>query len=1252
MKVGLQSIARPLPALLQALEEGERVMTDRRLTGEGVTPLGDRDIAILIPAKYGDRTLINSDLRDQAAAHIRKALSNLAGGASGREERLAGTFKDDAGYFVDEPVVRIYSKVHDNFLTDEEKKSQFVSLARDLCGQLRQEAIGAEWGGFLYFVKGQPGGGLQRLSIRELREDLQRDYMFVAIRRMQSVEDVAYLLFLDRWTVVDNPRPNTALGLTPVCRKKSRTAWIAHAALTPDGKRAVTEAVERGGESDPQESDLIFSPGGTDEPFLQVWMCQRDKVRGGRRLYLVDHEGRIRRTSYELARSLLGATEADDLIEVIDRERLTEYFFREYQRLRDVTAASLASAGMPPGEINREAQLLLGRIMFLRFLERKGMLQGRNDYLRHMFRTRQGNYYARFLDPLFFEVLDVAPDKRATNSPLPFLNGGLFRPPSKRSVCLPDELFDPEVRGSILNAFYRFEFTLHEGAGAEAEVSVDPSMFGLVLESLCDPDRKKNAGIHYTPEAIASALAFEPIVSRLAERASIDPDRMRRFALGRSDAALREEEADRLVGKGNLDGDLFGLRILDPAVGSGSLLLAALWVLLDLFRRCKRVVGDEVTPGKRTWSHAARKFVRECLFGVDIDRDAVEVAKLRLWLALAIADEQARALPDLTYNIRVGDSLSRLSDPDAKRAASQQRDLEWTPVEKAENVFRTALKAYRSADAAESRAAAEALESAERGLLIARAEAEGGGEAGAQLPKLRFGVALPFLWGVHYRDVFDGPNRGFDVIIANPPYVRIQNLPVEDLREYSRFASMRLRNRDIYLAFVEQALALGGKSGRIAFIMPNFARTQAALPLRQLIAQRGAIDEWVDFTDVQVFPTAANYVALLFARTKERAKVRTFPCRVIEPGYWKDRPEDWLSSAPAGTVPYREVWGHLVCGEAPPAAAEADEEGAQEADDDRRVPCPGVWRTSPADTTRRLHKIEQDAVPLGSLARVTIGIQTSKDEIFLLREKKSSAETITAESEHLREAAAIEKAALVRCAKGSRHLKPFRLVGDPVWCLWPYDDSGRLLTAGELKEKRGAWAYLKKCEAALRRREKGHFDDDRWYRFRRPQGVVVARRAPKIIVPSMMKPATAYLDRDEGVCFTASGTGGGGAWGVELFADEKRVTVEWVVAVLNSEALWEWLTWEGDRKKGGWRGVDQALLRRLPVPTPAADVQSPAGAIVRQLLTTPAGEELPTSSLAELNRLVWAAFGLPLRSTGGAETARRGRGTGQKPSPT
>lgn len=1211
-------------------------MADIRLDRDGVFPLGDKEIAILIPGRYGERSPIKGDLREQAATDIRKELSELAGGASGRDERLArierlaGSFKDDDGYIVDEPIIRIYAKVGESFLSDDDNKRRFVQLAKGLCGGLQQQSIGAEWGGFLYFVSGKEAGGLQRPDFREIRPDLQRDYIFVTLRRVRSVRDVAYLLFLNRWMKVDSPEENRTLGLLPLCRKDKRTAWVAEQPLDAVERRAIAQHLRAQTEKQgPRDGDLIFAGAAGEEPHLQVWMCQRDELRGGRRLFLVDEQGQIRRSSYELARSLLNAAGADDLSEVIDRERLTDYFFREYHRLRSETAAILEKSGLSSAEAEREAQLLLGRLMFLRFLERKGVLEKQADYLRRSYGTRRGNFYTTILDSLFFDVLDVPVDSRTTASPLPFLNGGLFRPPKRRSLELPDELFDPDRAGSILEVFYRFEFTLDEAAGVGKEVSVDPSMFGRVLESLYGDKQRKTQGVHYTPETIASTLAFESIIVRLAERSQLDLESLRRFARGEDENALSEDAAERLLGSGKQGDNLFSLRILDPAVGSGSLLLAALDVLLNLFRRCKGRLGEQVEPGKRVWSQAARRFVRECLFGVDIDQDAIEVARLRLWLSLAIADDQVRPLPDLGYNIRLGDSLSRLSDPDAEKVAEGGLVLDWGPVEKAGNTFYSALKAYRRSEGIEARTAAEAMESAERDLLIARLQAEGDDGKRSQLSKIRAGEPLPFLWQVHFHDVFSGANKGFDVIITNPPYVRVQNLPQDTLKDYkTRFASMKLRNRDIYLAFVEQALRLAGRNGRIAFIMPNFARTQAALGLRRLLAQRGAVELWVDFTDVQVFSTATNYVALLFARAR-RARSRSFPCRVISEVYWRDASEDWLRDAPDGMVSYGDKWGHLTRDGKEAAFQEADEEAeATDANGSREVSCPGIWRTNSDAANRRLVRIEKDAVSLGSLAEVTIGVQTSKDDVFLLREEKGqTGGKCSLISAYLGKRVLIDCCWLKRCAKGSEHLKPYRIVGDPVWCLWPYDASGELVPETSMKKAGSAWQYLKACEKELRNREKGKFDDDRWYRFRRPQGIQVSSRPNKIIVPSMMSPATAYLDREGGVCFTASGTGGGGAWGVELF-DEKQVTNLWLLAVLNSRALWEWLTSEGDRKKGGWRGVDQGILRRVPVPVPKPGMQDRASVLVENILDSPSNEPVPDAAVEELDRLVWAAYGL------------------------
>jgi hypothetical protein len=336
--------------------------------------------------------------------------------------------------------------------------------------------------------------------------------------------------------------------------------------------------------------------------------------------------------------------------------------------------------------------------------------------------------------------------------------------------------------------------------------------------------------------------------------------------------------------------------------------MAALRVLLRIFERGKARLGEKVQTGGRTWSRTARRLVQGCLFGVDIAAGAVEVTKLRLWLALALWDDELRPLPDLRHNLHCGDSLAPLDDPEAEQVAGEVRGLPFSALEKAKDAFSAALAAYRKAEGREARAAADALDRAQHDLYIVRLELEDSEAARRQLGKRWAGEPTPFLWPIHFDEVFAADNRGFDVVISKPPLVRVQKLPSDTLADYkARFLSMRGRNPELYFAFVEQALRLAGRAGRIAFIVPNFAHTQAARSLRELLAKRGAVKLWVDFTDVPVLPKATNDMALLFASAK-RSRARTFSCRTVSEQFWNDRPEGWLREGPLDSVAYGDEW--------------------------------------------------------------------------------------------------------------------------------------------------------------------------------------------------------------------------------------------------------------------------------------------------------------------------------------------------------
>jgi len=491
------------------------------------------------------------------------------------------------------------------------------------------------------------------------------------------------------------------------------------------------------------------------------------------------------------------------------------------------------------------------------------------------------------------------------------------------------------------------------------------------------------------------------------------------------------------------------------------------------------------------------------------------------------------------------------------------------------------------------------LEKAEREYVVAFLEKENTMESKKLAGAIEKGGSLPFYWRVHFEKVFSTKNKGFDIVICNPPYVPVQALVSnynEKLKVWRKqYKAMAKRSNDLYLAFVEQALELTGKSGRFAYIMPNFSRTASGELLRKLLSKNSTIDLWVDFRDIQVFESASNYVSLLYGNSNKLRRT-TFACRIINEEIWP--PESnigWIEQAPVGQVKMDKI-----------------------------------WRTWTRDEKRIIRKMEKNSTPLGGLAKqIGVGIQTSKDEVYLIEKvEKLDANLLQSYSKALKRNVKLENKLIYPIAKGSKNTSSFSVELD-VWVIFPYDDNYQLLSRKMLeKECPLTWAYLKRCERVLRKRERGRFNDDQWWRFgRHTQGVRLCRNS-KIIVPSIMNEATACNDEKGKICITASGEGGGGAYGI--IVDETQVKSRWVLAVLNSKTLWEnWLLIEGSPQRGGWRGIDKALLSRIPIPVPNLDVQEEVADLTIQIENS-IKEKKPYDKydnlVEELNSIVQKAY--------------------------
>ncbi|HEX6066796.1 MAG TPA: N-6 DNA methylase, partial [Longimicrobiales bacterium] len=324
----------------------------------------------------------------------------------------------------------------------------------------------------------------------------------------------------------------------------------------------------------------------------------------------------------------------------LDRVRVTNRFFNDFRAHRARVADAWEGIGPRLREEREQlALLLLSRLMFLYFLQRRGFLGGNREFFldrlrAHFTKPAGASFYRSVLRPLFFGVLNRRPEKRtqraAALGALPYLNGGLFERHYLERRYPDLNLGDSVIRGVFEQLLERYRFTAAEG---EHDLAVDPEMLGRVFEGLMADNARHCTGTFYTPASVVR--------------------RMVRSAFDAYLGAYPIHQASRLLREA---------RVLDPACGSGAFLLGA----LDHISSRRSAI-----EGIRAAAIRAEVVARN-LHGVDLQQDAALLCALRLWLAL-IPDEPAsvvRPLPNLDRRIRQGDALTDPLDLAAEAVAS------------------------------------------------------------------------------------------------------------------------------------------------------------------------------------------------------------------------------------------------------------------------------------------------------------------------------------------------------------------------------------------------------------------------------------------------------------------------------------------------------------------------------------------------------------------------------------------------------
>lgn len=365
-------------------------------------------------------------------------------------------------------------------------------------------------------------------------------------------------------------------------------------------------------------------------------------------------------------------------------ESVSKEFFEKYKGLYDALLRSLKEVIAQDEVIKKEfieknidssefAKKLLGQIVFIYFLQKKGWLgvprkgkwgEGRKDFLRAVFEGKFGkydNFFNDVLEPLFYNAFANSERDNAYydkfDCRIPFLNGGLFEPVGGYDWVNTDIVLENGIFKKIFDTFDEFNFTIKEDEPLEKEVAVDPEMLGKIFENLLEENLRKGYGAFYTPREIVHYMCQETLVNYLTDNSSADRDVI--DALIRKGNAVVELPNYRiplLKHARILDKMLADIRIVDPAVGSGAFPVGLLSEIVNA-----RLILGELAKNKNLSPYdLKRATIENCLYGVDIDAGAVDIAKLRFWLALVIDEDnedEIEPLPNLEQKIMCGDSL-------------------------------------------------------------------------------------------------------------------------------------------------------------------------------------------------------------------------------------------------------------------------------------------------------------------------------------------------------------------------------------------------------------------------------------------------------------------------------------------------------------------------------------------------------------------------------------------------------------------
>lgn len=621
----------------------------------------------------------------------------------------------------------------------------------------------------------------------------------------------------------------------------------------------------------------------------------------------------------------------NDLEEAFSVERVTQEFFDQYadkfyqlKKILENNPEFKAQSELHGFSAEQFAKKLLGQIVFLYFLQKKGWLgveknsdwgTGSPNFMRDIFQRSVAageNFFDDCLEPLFYSALNVDRIRfndlyKNLNCRIPFLNGGLFEELDnydwrESNFKIDNEIFsNVATKGrdadGILDIFDRYNFTINEDEPTEREVAIDPEMLGKVFENLLDAGDRKSKGAFYTPREIVHYMCRETLIGYLIEKSKLTEDAIRNFidygdyfkdddaTNFRAGRSLKIAEEIFCPAKGinrlaELDKFLQDVKVADPAVGSGAFPLGMLTEILKARETLLAYMNlGRAEKIERNTYDLKLATIRNSIFACDIEPSAVDIAKLRLWLSIVIDDapNQPKPLPNLDCNIICGNSLLDEFEgvpliKSSKFLGNLERGQGLIFQELTDARIKELIQRQKVLFSETNHANKEELRQRIRQIYDEIViEQLGKNSALAKSYKLATNKkSLPFiLWQLYFPTVFKD-NGGFDIIIGNPPYGA--KISAADKNTYKKLyrctktiSGVQKGSTDTFVLFIEKSFDLCKRGGIVNLIVPmSVTSSDAMTALHNLLEKNCNVIRAASFSNrpKQIFDAACIRTAI------------------------------------------------------------------------------------------------------------------------------------------------------------------------------------------------------------------------------------------------------------------------------------------------------------------------------------------------------------------------------------------------------